>query len=249
MRHAGKKGIVEATVILFIVAAFLGGVLLWKPATSMLGISNTPRKIKQSMIKKEESKPVLYYTDEKGNKYVAYATKSEESSLDSSEEPKLTLWQKIKNLGVFGMLLVFVGLAWPPLGGILLIVWKRVSGTLKKAVENANSQLQNVQEEKDELSADAKKIVLGIDEGLAAFDSAIASAKGTADAAQQSLTLSSGIIDLQARAASLETAQHAYTVAQSVASAIIALKKDFMTAMSRKQDSTTKKLVAELKND
>jgi hypothetical protein len=61
--------------------------------------------------------------------------------------------------------------------------------------------------------------------------------------------MTSNIAEAAARASALESAQHAQMVAQAVCTALTNLKKDFMAAMSRKQDSTTKLLVAKLKND
>lgn len=203
-----KKGVVEVIVILYIVAAFLGGVLLWKPATTLLGISNTPRKIDKTIITKEEKRPVLYYTDEKGNNYVAYATKKEQSNMNTSEEPKLTLWQKIKNLGLWGIILVVLGCLFPPVGAALMFIWNRITGAL-------HAQIDAVTQQKEELSEESKKIVQSVDEGLAVLDAAIDANKSTPEVYVQMVTL----------------------------------KRDFLSALSRKQDATTKLLVAQLKND
>lgn len=245
-----KKGIIETAVALYLVLAFVGGAIFWKPATSILGISSQPQKTQKSIIKKTESTPILYYTDPaNGKQYVAYAIKQEESNIALSEESKLTLWQKIKNLGVLGIILVIAGLLWPPLGGVLWFVWKRITGTLKTAVENANTKIEEIQDKHEELTGDARLIVKSVDEGLATIDVAIAAANSSAETARQSLTLAAGIIDAQARASATEAAQHAYMVAQAVFTATTNIKKEFLSAMSRKQDSTTKLLVAALKND
>jgi hypothetical protein len=54
--------------------------------------------------------------------------------------------------------------------------------------------------------------------------------------------------DQALRTATLAQAQAALTSAQGVLSMLINLKKAFMTAMSRKQNSSTKLLVAKLLN-
>jgi hypothetical protein len=203
-----NKGVVEVIVILYIVGAFLAGVLLWKPATTLLGISNTPRKIDKTVITKETKRPVLYYTDKDGNNYVAYATTKEQSNMNTSEEPKLTLWQKIKNLGLWGIVLVVLGCLFPPVGAVLLFIWNKVTGTL-------HTQINSITQKQEELSAESKKIVLSVDEGLAVFDVAIEAAKGNPE----------------------------------IYALMVNLKKDFLTALSKKQDATTKLLVAQLKND
>jgi len=203
-----NKGVVEVIVILYIVAAFIGGVLLWKPATTLLGISNTPRKIDKTVTTKETKRPVLYFTDEKGNQYTAYATTKEQTIMNISEEPKLTLWQKIKNLGLWGIILVVLGCLFPPVGAVLMFIWNRVTGAL-------HTQVDIVTQKQAELSVESKKIVLSVDEGLAVLDAAIEAAKNNPET---------------------------YKL-------MVNLKSDFLSALSRRQDATTKLLVAQLKND
>ena len=203
-----RRGVVEALVILYIVCAFLGGVLLWKPALNLLGISNTPKKTSNSVITKEEKLPSVWYIDEKGNKFIAYAYKIEKSNINVSEQPKLTLWQKIQNLGIWGIILIILGCLFPPVGAVLMFIWKKVTGAL-------HTQIDTLEVQHTELSEDAKKIVLSVDEGLAVFDGAIAASNGN----------------------------------PALYAAMVDLKKDFLSAMSRRQDATTKLLVAQLKHD
>jgi hypothetical protein len=151
---------------------------------------------------------ILYFTDEKGHQYTAYATTKEQTIMNTSEEPKLTLWQKIKNLGLWGILLVVLGCLFPPVGVVLTIIWNKVTGALHTQVDILN-------EKHDELCAEAKTIVSSVDEGLAVMDTAIAAAKDKPE----------------------------------IYALMVDLKKDFLTALSRKQDATTKKLVAQLQND
>ena len=200
-----RKGITEL-VLMYTVIAFLGGIFLWKPVTSALGLS-TPKTVNQSSIKKEEKKPVIYVIDDKGEVHIGYATSSSIETNSKSSETQLTFFQKIKNLGFIGIILVILGFLFPPVGAVLLFVWNKVTSVLKKKLDD--SEIAH-----DALSYDAKKIVQSIDEGLAVIDTAIASAK---------------------------TPEIQVTITQ--------LKKDFLTAMSRKQDTTTKLLVSELKND
>lgn len=237
-----QKGIATIAVILYCVGTFFGTVLLWKPVTNMFGIGNSPQKKQTSMFKKTETKPILVYTDEKGREHIAMATKEEISNLQLSEESKLTLWQKIKNLGFIGVVLVILGFIFPPLGAILLIVWNKISSAMKLALEK-------VKDSNEELSDEAKKIVHSVDEGLAQFDTAIAAAKVVVDSSQQTIVLASNITDSVSRTVTLQNAQQSQAVAQAVLNSIVNLKKDFMTALSRKQDASTKMLIAELKND
>jgi hypothetical protein len=104
-----RKGIVETLALLYVVLAFLGGVILWKPTTGLLGIGNQPQKQKSSISKKSEKKPELVWIDQKtGKQYFAYSEKYQENSIDTSEESQLTIWQKLKNLGLIGVILVIV---------------------------------------------------------------------------------------------------------------------------------------------
>ena len=201
-----RRGVVEVMVIIYIAVAFIIGIFAYKPAVALLG--GTAKKTSQSVIKKEEKLPVMYYTDEKGNKYIAYAYKTESSNINISETPKQTIWQKILNLGFWGILLVVLGCLFPPVGAILMFLWKKITGAL-------HTQIDTLVVRQEELSEDAKKIVQSVDEGLAVFDMAIAAAKDIPDR---------------------------YTI-------MVTLKKDFLSAMSRRQDATTKLLVATLKND
>jgi hypothetical protein len=201
-----KKGIAEWAVALYCVGAFLLGVILYKPATSVLGISS-PKTTKQAVNKKEEKRPTVYFVDDKGNVTIGYTTVNTFSNVESSAETQLTFWQKIKNLGFIGIVLIILGFLFPPVGAILMFIWNKVTSGLK-------NRLNEAEVAKEELSIDAKKIVLSVDEGLAVIDTAIAAAK-----------------------------------TPEIKEITVQLKKDFLTAMSRKQDSTTKLLVAELKND
>jgi hypothetical protein len=201
-----KRGVADWAIALYCVGAFLLGVILYKPTTSILGISS-PKTTKQAVNKKEEKRPTIYFVDDKGNVTIGYTTVNTFSNIESSAETQLTLWQKVQNLGFMGIVLVILGCLFPPVGAILMFIWNKVTSGLK-------NKINEVEVAHEELSADAKKIVLSVDEGLAVIDTAIAAAK-----------------------------------TPEIKETTVQLKKDFLTAMSRKQDCTTKLLVAELKND
>ena len=201
-----RRGVVEVMVIIYIAVAFIVGIFAYKPAVTLLG--GAAKKTSQSVIKKEEKFPVMYYTDEKGNKYIAYAYKTESSNINISETPKQTLWQKILNLGFWGILLVVLGCLFPPVGAILMFLWRKITGAL-------HTQIDTITQQHEELSEESKKIVLSIDEGLAVMDAAIEGAKSNPE----------------------------------LFALLVTLKKEFLSALSRKQDATTKLLVSQLKND
>ena len=145
-----KRGFVVLEVLIVALVSVFSTVLLWKPITSTLGIGNQPQKQKSSWVKKSEVKPVLYYRDEKGNEHVAMAIKSEESNIESSEDRQLTLWQKIKNLGV-GFIILMI--AFPGTIGAWGIK------TLFKAKENLKQIIQGVEEAKTKLPKESVDIL------------------------------------------------------------------------------------------
>lgn len=81
---------------------------------------------------------------------------------------------------------------------------------------------------KEELTSDAKKIVRSVDNGLASMDANI----------KASNSLAESTID--------PVVKNQYT---AISKALIDMKQDFLAELSKTQDSTTKLLVSELKND
>lgn len=241
-----RKGVVSAVVLLYVVLAFFGGAVLWKPVSNILPFGNNGTKTAKSIIKKTESKPVLYYTDDKGNQHVANWLKTEESNVATSEEPKLTLWQKIKNLGVLGIILCVLGVMFPGVGTILIFVWRKVTGALHSAIDLANERIKEVESKHSDLTEDARMIVVSVDEGLNQFDIAIESAKSQISASQNIINSASNIADPVARESTITAAREALAHSQAIFNTVFQLKKDFLSAMSRKQDASTKLLVANL---
>lgn len=142
MNIGNRRGIVEWALAFWILTAVVGTILAWKPVSQTLGIGNQPQKQKSSMSKKVESKPVFIYKDEKGFDHYAMATKVEENTLDSSEESKLTLWQKIKNMGLGFVILM---IAFPGTIGAFgikaFLKGKDNLAQLVKGVEEAKTKL------------------------------------------------------------------------------------------------------------
>jgi hypothetical protein len=246
--NLNRKGVVAIAVILYAVAAFIGGALLAKPVTNMFGISNEAKKHQEAKMVKKESKPVLVYTDEKGREHIAMATSEEYSNSELTEQPKQTFWQKIQNLGSWGIFLVILGFLFPPVGVILTFIWKKVSGATQTALANAQSTILAVQAKHEDLSADAKLIVLSIDDGLAQINKHIEITKNAMDLAQTDLNTAGTVVDPVQRQATIIMAQQKLSVAQSVYSSVMDMKEDFKNALKNRQDQSTKLLVEQLKN-
>lgn len=204
-------------------------------------------KNKQKIVHEVSEEYPMFYKNEKGDFVPAKTPYSRtEKSLNYQHiEPPETLWEKFWKLGAMAVIIIVV-LSYLGLWPIITLWWKK---KIKPKLDQAQENLGNLQEEKDELSADARLIVKGVDEGLAEFDVAIAAAKNAIATAQATLSAASSIADVTARTAAVSQAQGAMNMAQSVLNAVSDLKEDFLAAMSRKQNNTTKLLVQELKND
>jgi hypothetical protein len=69
------------------------------------------------------------------------------------------------------------------------------------------------------------------------------------DSAQADLSTAGIILDPVQRQATIIMAQQKLSVAQAVYSSVTNMKQDFKDALAMQQDTTTKLLVAQLKND
>jgi competence protein ComGC len=242
-----NKGV--AVIDDIVVIAVIGAIIFFAgpPLVKSIGtLFNGGDKNQAKQIHKIDSTRTLYELDPVTNKMKPVKeTYSEYSNQSTAQEPPETLWQKFWHLGFIAVaiivLLSYLGL-WP----IITLWWNK---KVKPKIVQAQTDLENVQAEKDELRGDAKLIVKSVDEGLAAMNTAIVAAQSTYDTAQTTLNAAALINDSALRIAAITNAQTAVANAQAVLDAVTNVKKDFLSAMSRKQDTTTKLLVAELKND
>ena len=201
----------------------LVGILFRPIVDKVLPMFGNNQKITSTKV--VESKPI-WIKNPDGSSTMVQTTST---TIDNSaQKVKLTLWQKIRNLGSLGILLVILGIIFPPFGVVLALVWKRFSSAAKAALEGANSQIEEWRTQREELSVQAKRIVASVDEGLASMDANIRAAN----------TMANSTVDAVVKAS--------YT---TIAKALTDMKQDFLNAMSKKQDSITKLLVSELKND
>ena len=228
-----KKGFVVEGIVILAVGLTLLVTALWKPLSTTVGSfigSNRPQKISKSYYKKTESAP-MFYMGEKGKLIPAphpYKLKVE-SSQALSEEPQLTLWQKIKNLGVIGIIMAIACFAYPPLGVVVMFIIKKITSGAKKAIDSANSQIKDIDNKKMALEGQAEQIVVSVDAGLNTLNESIKTA----------ISMSNAATDIKIKEQYLAVSQ-----------ALEKSKKDFLTAMATEQDSDTEDLVRELlKND
>ena len=148
MRLKNNRGEVFTLTVIVIaaIAAFLLGTSN-NPIKSLFGFSSSSQKIKSTSITKSESKPVFVKGTD-GKTYVLQAMKTETSTLDSVEEPKTTLWQKLMMLPKLWLLLMILGIFFPPIAGIMQFINKKLMGEATKIVGGVEEALKKV-EEKD----------------------------------------------------------------------------------------------------
>ncbi len=118
------------TLTLLIVAA----VATFFFAGSNLNPFKSPgQKTKQTVITKSESKPIIVKGQD-GKEYILQSTKTETSTLDTNEEPKMTLWQRILALPKLIALLVVLGCVFPAFGLFMIRSYFKLKGGFKQLV-------------------------------------------------------------------------------------------------------------------
>ena len=212
-----KRG--EAVTITVVALAIIAGLIGFfaRPVMNkiMPGTLGTDQKIVST--KTVESKPV-WMKNPDGSSTLVQTTAT---TLDNSNEPvKLTFMQKVGNLGMIGIILVTLGVIFPPLGIALALIWNRIVSALKGTA--ASWQAKH-----EEITDDAGLIVKSVDSGLSSMDANIKAAQGMADATTDALVKAQ------------------YT---AISKALMDMKADFLAELSKAQDTSTKLLVSRLKN-
>jgi competence protein ComGC len=195
-----------------------------------------------------QSERTLYQVDpQHPDKLIPVKDKYSDTSYQSvATEPPETLWEKFWKLGAIAIVIIVV-LAYLGLWPIITVWWNKV---IKPKIEKAKADLEAKTEEYDGLHDDAALIVKSIDEGLGAINISIASAEATMKTAQAVVSTAESLSDSDTtKSATIASSKAMLARATDVYNAVSGLKASFLTAMSRKQDSTTKLLVATLKND
>ncbi len=112
------------------------------------------QKTKQTVIIKSESKPIIVIGQD-GKQYILQSTKVETSTLDTNEEPKMSLWQKLLVLPKLWLILMILGFIFPPVAGIMTLINRKLMGETKKIVGGVEESLKNL-----DSTPEAKKQVL-----------------------------------------------------------------------------------------
>lgn len=242
-----KKGFTGVELVVLVAVAglvmFFAGPNIGKSFHNIFSGSKDKQK---SVHKVVETYP-MFYKNSEGIFVPAKVpyTKTEEYTDTNISNPPETLWEKFWKLGAMAVVII-VALSYLGLWPIIALWWSK---KIKPKIEQTKAQLEDMTEEHDTLKGDAKLIVISVDEGLAAMNTEIVAAQATFSNAQAALNSAALIEDPALRTAALANAQNLVARATSVLDAVSKVKSEFLSAMSRKQDTTTKMLVSELKND
>ena len=242
-----RRGLIDVAVVALVAVC---GVIMWlcgptviKATSSMIHGGNNQKKATHSVT----SERTLYQVDpQHPDKLIPVKEKyKEESYALDANEPEDSLWTKFWHLGV-GAVLIIIVLSYLGIWPVVVLYWNKV---VKPKIDKAKADLEAMTVTHDELSGDATLIVQSVDDGLAELNKHIDLTKAGVDSAQADLATAGTIADPAQRQATIIMAQQKLSVAQAVLSSVTNMKQDFKDALSMKQDSTTKMLVAKLRND
>jgi hypothetical protein len=225
-----RKGFAEVMALVWVAAIVVGGLVTWLAGPALVksvgSLANGGDKNQQKIVHKVDKQRTYFELDEKTGKYVpAFTDKTSEYSNElQATQPPETLWEKFWKIGVMAVVIIVV-LSYLGILPIIRLWWSK---KIKPKIDQAYADLEAVQVKHDELTGEAQMIVESVDVGLATMDANISAAQTMVDAATD------------------PAIKNSYT---TIVSALRDMKQDFLDALSKKQDSTTKKLVAQLKND
>jgi len=152
MKFNNRRG--EAVTLTIIAFAIISGIVgLWFGQTKYakvvgLGGPEGQKIVQQSTVKTE---PVIFKGPD-GKNYVFYKTETKINS--STEEPKMTMWQKLLMLPKIWLLLMILGIFFPPIAGIMAFINKTLAAKAKQivgGVEDSLKQLDTTPEAKQKV--------------------------------------------------------------------------------------------------
>lgn len=229
MRISNQKGftgfeIAAVLAIGFVFVTVVGPIL--KPLIPGLSNGNGQTSTQKSSYKEtmepvltKDGSPMAVQTADGQEAYLFKRTKSNDASDEKVVPPAPWYERFVSWLAGLGFLGLVLALAFP---GAAIAVWVFIKGRWHKLKEAAAAN----KAAEENMRIEAKRIVKSIDEGIGAFERQIAAAQAVMD----------GTIDPAIKATQA-----------AVIAALIASQKSFMTAMSVKQDQSTKDLVKVLK--
>ncbi|GEM_PF-4819194 len=144
MRKLNEKGevitigVLAAMLIIGALGFVVGtsGVRKWVP-----GFGGSENKTKQVSVTRSESKPIIV-TGADGKPYILQATKSEVSNSELSEEQRLSLWQRLMILPKLWLLLMILGIFFPPIAAVMGVINRRLWGETRRIVGGVEEGLK-----------------------------------------------------------------------------------------------------------
>lgn len=243
MKIRNEKGfIVEGAAAVFLVAAATLAVVNLTPLGSILGIGGRGegQKTTQSQSYKEmlvpyteDGRPVKVRLED-GSEGILFKKIVTNESLDERIQPKMTLLQKLKNLGGWWIFLTIAGMFFGPLGLVMNAINGRAKAAALKLADTLKNQQQTTIEE-------ARTIVLSVDEGGEKIKASIEAEKKAAESARALAAQTADPKLLESYNAI--AAQH-----DAIARALEGAMKAFYDELSRRQNKSTKLLVGQLRN-
>ena len=157
-----ERGFAEVAILYFVIAG-LALFFIPNPVSNVLGVGVRPNKTVQREITTEKLVPV---TDSKGNQ-IAFKTVSTTETSDVDQPQKVGFWQSVLALPRLWLLLMVLGLFFPPVGAFMAWLNSKIKG-----------KLQDLTDHHKDLEGDAKKIVLGMDKAFATVPLSLAKLPG-----------------------------------------------------------------------
>lgn len=147
MKLLDKRGeFITVGVIAFALLAGTVGLLVGSSGLSRIipGLHQKENKTKSTYVSKSESKPIFVTDAKTGQQMVLYSTKTETSTADSSEEQKMTFWQKLWVLPKLWLLFMVLGIFFPPIAAIMGVINHRLMGEAKKIVGGMEGAIKSI---------------------------------------------------------------------------------------------------------
>ena len=223
-----KRGMADIALILIASGVALVTLLFSGPIKDTVGMvtgfvfpgsAGGGKNTESSYVETSKSEPIFVTDEISGKTYVLQKSESIKSNSQLSEQPKQSFMQRILSLPRMWVLLMVLGLFFPPVAGLMGMFNRKAAAAIRKAYESLTNKT-------NELKGETKVIVKSIDAGLKVFDSNIAAANAAMDVA----------ID--------PTIKASY---QAVLIALTNTKNAFLAEMSKKQNASTKVMVSEMK--
>ena len=139
-----QKGFAEAVVLYFVIGV-LALLFVPNPVSKSLGMGIMPNKTVESTVQK-----VDFIKDKDGN---VIATKTTTDTSDKSIQQHVTFWQWLTSLPFLAVLLMGLGVVFPPLAIFLHTLWskavagyKDLTGETKRIVVSIKAGLDTIQD-------------------------------------------------------------------------------------------------------